>query len=48
MTDIASDGPSAGNLARTNSGFLWIVNPVRFVLHVSHYTHCPTHSKKCP
>ena len=47
MTDMASDEASAGNLARTNSERLWIVNPVRFVLHVSHYTHCTTHSEKC-
>jgi hypothetical protein len=47
MTDMASDEASAGNLARTNAGCLWIVNLVRFALHALHYTHCTTHSEKC-
>ncbi len=28
MTDMTSDGASAGNLARTNSSHLWIEKPV--------------------
>ena len=38
MTEMASDEASAGNLARTNARRLWIHDPVRFVLHVAHYT----------
>ena len=38
MTEMASDEASAGNLARTNARRLWIHDPVRFVLHVLHYT----------